>query len=70
MELPPVDADAAGAAADADADADADAADRFFRLPVCWSMIMIISGCTGILTASNKTSNLGNLKHNGLISRG
>ena len=39
-------------AADADADADAD---LFFRLPVCWSMIMVISGWFDILKARNKT---------------
>ena len=41
---------------DADADADADADDAlFFRLPVCWSMIMVISGWFDILKARNKT---------------
>ena len=46
--LPPAEADADAAAA-ADAADDAEAA-RFFRLPVCWSMIMIImiSGWFGI----------------------
>ena len=38
----------------ADADADADVA-LFFRLPVCWSMIMVISGWFDILKARNKT---------------
>ena len=53
-ELPPAVADAD---ANADADADADAA-RFFRLPVCWSMIMtiIISAWFGTLTARNKVT--------------
>ena len=39
VELPS--AVAVDAIADADADADAD---LFFRLPVCWSMIVMISG--------------------------
>ena len=47
VELPSAVAD--DAIADAGADDDADDA-LFFRLPVCWSMIMVISGWFDILT--------------------